>query len=91
MIILIGTVTIIMSPITTVDSPRTIIVDIIMAIVEAEADFTLAISAEIIRVILLMDIRVTGIRIKDSRTVRMLSNPKCSDGCLNRVSLNLYI
>jgi hypothetical protein len=76
MIILIGTVTIIMSPITTVDSPRTIIVDIIIAIVEAEADFTLAISTEIIRVILPTAIRVMVIRTKDSRTVRMLSNPR---------------
>jgi hypothetical protein len=66
-------------------------VDIIVDIVEAQADLTLAISASIIRVILLMAIRVTGIRTKDSRTVRMLSNPKYSDGCLNRISLNLYI
>ncbi len=94
MIILTGAVTIIMSPITVVDFTTTIIqaiVDITTAIVEVEVDFILTILTEVTRVTLSMVVRVMGIRPKDSRTARMLSSPRHSDGCLKGLSLRLYI
>ena len=76
-IILAGAVTIIMSPTALVDFNTTMpTAEITIHTVEVEADFTLAISTEIIRVILPTAIRVMVIRTKDSRTVRMLSNPR---------------